>query len=101
MSSLSLSLSTRAVHRHAGPPPVLSTRGEDVDQSQLWGSPAQHESDQWEAASAAGRALLPVLTGEHSEEMMATASMMATLVSQLEGRPTTLYGLQTGGSTVH
>lgn len=88
------SLSTRAVHRHAGPPPVLSTRGEDVDQSQLWGSPAQHESDQWEAASAAGRAVLPVLTGEHSEEMMVAVGRFFIL-SVMGGNS----GVSTGGKT--
>ena len=35
-----------------------------MGQPELWGSPAQHDPDQWETASAAGWALLPVLTGD-------------------------------------
>lgn len=50
----------------AGSPPVLSPRREDVGQSELRGSPSQHDSNQWEAASAAGWSLLPVLPGDHT-----------------------------------
>lgn len=49
---------------HTRSPPVLSPCGALMGQSELWGSPAQHDPDQWEAASATGRALLPVLTGD-------------------------------------
>lgn len=62
-----LSIRVRAVpDPHAGSPPVLSPRGEDVGQSELRGSPSQHDSNQWEAASAAGWAVLPVLPGDHT-----------------------------------
>lgn len=46
------------------PPPILSPRGPVVDQSELRRSPAQHDSDQWDAPSAPGWAVLPVLPGE-------------------------------------
>lgn len=49
---------------HTGSPPVLSPRGPLVGQSELWCSPAQHDPVQWEAASASGWALLPILTGD-------------------------------------
>lgn len=51
---------------HGGSPSVLSPRGEDMGQSELRGSPSQHDSNQWEAASAAGWAVLPVLPGDHT-----------------------------------
>lgn len=51
---------------HARSPPVLSPRGEDVGQSKLRGSPSQHDSNQREAASAAGWAVLPVFPGDHT-----------------------------------
>ena len=45
-------------------PPILSSRCPVVGQSKLWSSPAQHDSDQWQAASSPGWAVLPVLPGE-------------------------------------
>lgn len=51
---------------HAGSPPVLPPCGPLVGQSELRSSPAQHDPDEREAEGAAGWAVLPVLTGEHT-----------------------------------
>lgn len=50
---------------HAGAPPVLSPCGALMGQSELRGTPAQHDPDQWEAAGATRWAVLPVLTGDY------------------------------------
>lgn len=51
--------------QHAEPPSVLPPRGAFMGQPELRSAPAQHDPDQREAAGAAGRAVLPILTGEH------------------------------------
>lgn len=51
--------------QHPEPPSVLPPRGAFMGQPELWSAPAQHDPDQREAARASGRALLPILTGEH------------------------------------